>query len=191
MDDMRTNIPMLAKAKTESKVAAMAVNCLQESLSNINEYLCSQADKLYGSTAVVATHLSAFQYLNGLMSYVLGAGVRAFIIRNNNIKELSNAYSHLSGALGESTMIESHVETTTLIAGDILFIASSDDISIIEEDFIRITLSRFPDSLETALRQINTRVARKATSQAPGIILCRVMQNTVLKRSWVGKFKKP
>ncbi|MCP3688852.1 MAG: hypothetical protein GY784_10600, partial [Gammaproteobacteria bacterium] len=42
MDDMRTNIPMLAKAKTESKVAAMAVNCLQESLSNINEYLCSQ-----------------------------------------------------------------------------------------------------------------------------------------------------
>ncbi|MCP3850506.1 MAG: hypothetical protein GY694_09750, partial [Gammaproteobacteria bacterium] len=156
---------------------------------NINEYLYSQVGKQYDSTAEVATQLSAFQYLNGLLSYVLGAGIRAFILNNNKLKELSNEFSHLSGALGEKPMFESRVESTALMEGDILFIASSGDINTIGEEFIRITLSRFPKDLEIALRQINTKVARKGVSQIPGIILCRLEQNTGPKRSWVEKLK--
>ncbi len=190
MDDMRTNVPQFAEDQTESKIMALTVNCLQESLDNINEYLYSQVGRQYDSTAAVSTQLSAFQYLNGLLSYVLGAGVKSLILRNNVLRELSNVSSHLTGALGEKPLFESRVETEALVTGDIIFIASSGDISIIGEDFIRVTLSRFPKNLDTALRQINTKVARKGMPQIPGIMLCRIEQDIDLKRSWMNKLKK-
>jgi len=190
LDDMRTNIPQFDADITESKFSALGVNCLQESLDNINEYLYSQVGVEYDSTTMVATQLSAFQYLNGYLSYVLGVGIRCLLIRNNDLHELSNVSSHLAGALGERPMFESRVEQKELRKGDIIFIAASGDINTIEEEFIRITLSRFPQNLDTALRQINTKVSRKGMTQIPGIILCRVNQETSQKRRWMDKLKK-
>ena len=190
LDDMRINIPQFAEDATESKFSALGVNCLQESLDNINEYLYNQVGVEFDSTAAVATQLSAFQYINGYLSYVLGSGVRCLLLRNNDLNELSNASSHLAGALGERPMFESRVEQEELSLGDILFIAASGDINSIGEDFIRITLSRFPQNLDTALRQINTKANRKGMTKIPGIILCRVNQETQFKRNWMGKLKK-
>jgi len=189
-DDMQTNIPQFAEDATESKFSALGVDCLQESLDNINEYLYSQVGIEFDSTSSVATQLSAFQYINGYLSYVLGAGVKCLLLRNNDLKELSNESSHLAGALGEHPMFESRVKQEELMLGDILIIAASGDINTIEEEFIRITLSRFPQNLDTALRQINTKVARKGMVKVPGIILCRVNQETQFKRGWIGKLKK-
>ncbi len=190
MDDMRTNIPQFIDETGGSKKPLLAVNCLQESLDNINEYLYGQVGSQYDSTSAVSTQLSAFQYLNGCLGYILGAGIKCFLLRNNELKELSNASSHLAGGLGEKPLFESRVEDEVLARGDILLIASAGDIGTIEEEFIRLALSRFPMNLDTALRQINTRVLRKGMKQIPGIILCRVNQDTGLKKGWMGKLKK-
>lgn len=190
MDDMQTNIPQFVDESVESKKSARGVNCLQESLDNINEYLYGQVGVQYDSTSVTATQLSAFQYLNGCLSYILGAGIKCLLLNNNKLKELSNASSHLSGALGEKQLFESRVEEEALAMGDILCIASVGDINIIGEDFIRLTLSRFPNNLDTALRQINTKAIRKGMKEIPGIILCRINQETGLNKGWMGKLKK-
>ena len=190
LDDMRTNIPQFLDEIADSKNSDQGVNCLQESLNNINEYLYGQVGAQYDSTSVVATQLSAFQYLNGYLSYILGAGIKCLLLRNKELKELSNVYSHLAGALGEKPLLESRVEDVALAKDDILFIASVGDISTIEEEFIRLTLSRFPENLHTALRQINTRASRKGMKDIPGIIVCRINQETGLKRGWIDKLKK-
>ncbi len=190
LDDMQTNIPQFIGNLADSKSSELGVNCLQESLDNINEYLYGQVGIQFGSTSEVATQLSAFQYLNGNLSYILGAGIKCLVLRNNDLTELSNASSHLVGALGERPMFESRVEDEALVTGDILIIASVGDISIIEEDFIRLTLSRFPENLDTALRQINTKSVRKGMNEIPGIILCRIDQKIGLKKGWIDKLKK-
>ncbi len=190
LDDMRTNIPQFRDEIADSKSSGRRVNCLQESLDNINEYLYGQVGVQYDSTSMVATQLSAFQYLNGYLSYIMGAGIMCLLIRNNELIGLSNASSHLAGALGEKPLFESRVEDIALAKDDILFIASVGDISIIEDEFIRLTLSRFPENLDTALRQINTRASRKGMKDIPGIIICRINQETSLQRSWIDKLKK-
>ncbi len=190
LDDMRTNIPQFVNEIADSKNSGRGVNCLQESLDNINEYLYGQVGVQYDSTSVVAAQLSAFQYLNGYLSYILGAGIKCLLLRNNELTELSNASSHISGALGEKPLLESRVEDIALAKDDILFIASVGDINTIEEDFIRLTLTRFPENLRTVLRQINTRTSRKGMKDIPGIIICRIDQETDLKRGWIDKLKK-
>ena len=189
LDDMRINIPQFAEDITESKYSSLGVDCLQESLDNINEYLYNLVGSQFGSTGAVATQLSAFQYLNGYLSYVLGLGVKCLLLRNNDLMELSNETSHLVGALGETPQFESRVKQEQLNQGDILFVASSGDINTIEEDFIRVTLSRFPENLETALRQINTKVIRKGMKTIPGIILCRINHSSQTKRRWMDKLR--
>lgn len=190
MDDMQTNIPQFVDEPVDSKKSAMGVNCLQESLDNINEYLYGQVGEQYDSTSVAATQLSAFQYLNGNLSYILGAGIKCLLLQNNKLKELSNASSHLAGALGEKPLFESRVEEEALAMGDILCIASVGDISVIGEDFIRLTLIRFPKNLDTALRQINTKATRQDMKEIPGIILCRINQQTGPKKSWMERINK-
>ncbi len=185
MDDMQTNIPQFTSDLDDSKKSSMNVNCLQESLDNINEYLYSQVGILFESTSAVATQLSAFQYLNGYLSYILGAGIKCLLLRNNELKELSNVSSHLSGALGEKPLFESRAEEIKLNDGDILVIASAGDINTIEEDFIRLTLSRFPENLDTAIRQINTRASRSGMEDVPGIIFCCIDQGSNPKRGWL------
>lgn len=191
IDDMQTNIPQFVDETTDLKEPKMAVNCLQESLDNINEHLYGQMGVQFYSTPVIATQLSAFQYLNGYLSYILGAGVKCLLIRNNELRELSNDSSHLAGALGEKPQFESRVDHEALAMGDILCISSVGDISIIEEEYIRLTLTRFPKNLDVALGHFNAQAGRKGMKEIPGMILCRVNQETNLKKGWMSRLKNP
>jgi hypothetical protein len=46
-------------------------------------------------------------------------------------------------------------------------------------DYLRTTLSRFPDEITMALRQINTRVGRNKTMNEIVIVLTRVDQQVI------------
>ena len=67
--------------------------------------------------------------------------------------------------------------------------AQTGDIDAIGIDYLRTTLSRFPDSIDMALRQIKTRASRNAASREPCIIIARVDELVAKKRGWLSKLR--
>ena len=186
MDDMQTNIPQLKSQMADNGRASLGADCLQESLENINEYLYDQTASRFDTTQPANANITVLQYLNGHLSFVIGSGEKCLLFKNNKLESISDA---ISSPLGGKPNYNSKVLQTTMSLGDILFIAATDDINALEEDFIRMTLSRFPESLDTVLRQLNTKISRTSARQIPHIIVCRINQETDLKKSWIGKLR--
>jgi len=186
MDDMQTNIPQLKTKMSNADQAILGANCLQESLENINEFLYEQTISQLSTPQSRTTSITALQYLNGYLSFIIGSGQKCLLFKNNQLKNISNAVSR---PLGGKPNYDSKVLQETMSFGDILFIAAIDDVKTMQEDFIRLTLSRFPENLDTVLRQLNTKFSRTGASQIPSIIICRINQKTGLKKTWIGKLR--
>ena len=186
MDDMQTNIPQLKTHKRNINQASLGANCLRESLENINEFLYEKTASQFDTTHSVTTSITALQLLNGHLSYLAGPGQTILLFKNNNLKRLSNIVSR---PIGDKPNYNSEIQQEVLSLGDILILTSIDDIKSVEEDFLRLTLSRFPENLDTVLRQINTKISHTGASQIPSIIICRVNQDADLKKSWISKFR--
>lgn len=182
MDDMQTNIPQL---KTQMGNTILGANCLQESLENINEYLYDQTASQFDTTQSTTT-LTALQYLNGHLSFVIASGEKCLLFKNNQLNSISDIVSR---PLGGKPNYNSKVLHEAMSLGDTLFIAAIDVINTLEADFIRLTLSRFPENLDMVLRQLNTKFIRTGARQIPSIVVCRVNQVIDLKKGWIGKFR--
>lgn len=185
-DDMQTNIPQLEDYFGDAGQASPGTNCLQESLENINEYLYDQTSSQFVSAQSATANVTALQYLNGHLSFIIGSGVKCLLFRNNKLKSISD---HVSRPLGGKPNYNSEVLHETMAFGDVLFLATIDDIKTMGEDFIRLTLSRFPENLDMVLRQLNTKLSRAGASRVPGIIACRINEETGLKKGWIGKLR--
>lgn len=186
MDDMQTNIPQLKSQLDDADMASLGTDCLQESLENINEYLYEQTASRFDTTQSTIVNITALQYLNGHLSFIIGSREKCLLFRNNELRSISNSVSR---PLGGKPNYNSTVLHETMSLGDILFIAAIDDINALEEDYIRLTLSRFPENLDMVLRQLNTKISRTGARQIPGIIVCRINQECSLKKSWIGKLR--
>ena len=186
MDDMQTNIPQIKSQMADNGRASLGADCLQESLENINEYLYDQTASRFDTTQSTITNITALQYLNGHLSFVIASGEKCLLFRNNKLKSISDTVSR---PLGGKPNYNSKVLYEAMSLGDILFIAAIDDINTLETDFIRLTLSRFPENLDMVLRQLNTKISRTGARQIPSVVVCRINQETSLKRGWIGKLR--
>jgi len=186
MDDMQTNIPKLNAQMSDADQTRLGANCLQESLDNINEYLYDLTASRFVTTQSTAS-ITALHYMENQLNFITGSSEKCFLFKNNKLKSISNTVSR---PLGGKPNYNSEVQHVAMSSGDILIIAATSDIKTIGEDFIRLTLSRFPDDLEMVLRQINTKISHTGASQIPSIIICRINQKaTMKKKSWIGRLR--
>lgn len=83
-----------------------------------------------------------------------------------------------SYSLDEKAVFDNLAESISTHPGDILM-AQKRYINVNGIDYLRTTLSRFPDEITMALRQINTRVGRNKTMNEIVIVLTRVDQQVI------------
>lgn len=188
LDDMEVNLSATQTGLGRAKPGGFVKQCVQESLDNINEYLHFQFAKNQLSVKDTQTSLALIQFFEGHFGYVVMGGFSCLLLRQGEMKALGLA-SDSSCSLGEKAIFENLAESIPAQQGDILVMAQKRDIHAIGMDYLRTTLSRFPDSIDTALRQINTRVARNKTINEPGIVLARVDEQSIKKRGWMDKLR--
>jgi hypothetical protein len=188
LDDMEVNLSATQTGLGRSKPGSFVKQCVQESLDNINEYLHFQLAKNQLSAQDTHTSLALIQFFEGHFGYVVMGGFSCLLLRQGELKALGLA-SDSSCSLGEKATFEKLAESIPAEPGDILVMAQKRDIHAIGMDYLRTTLSRFPDAIDRALRQINTRVVQNKITNEPGIVLARVDEQVIKKRGWIDKLR--
>lgn len=190
MDDMQTNLPQFASQLKGPEGSTLVKHCMQESIDNINEYLYLKKRDSRTSQPDAWTSISAIQYKQGHLSYIVTGEFSCLLSSGREIVVLKQSRQGEASILGENLAFETPVQSQAVSIGDILVIALQKDLDRIELDFMRLTLTRFQNNLDMAMRQINTRASRNGLDRLPGMIIGRVEQPSSGKSGWLGKLRK-
>ena len=185
LDDMQTNLLQFENQPIALGEEFFVTNCLRESLENINDYFQLESNREPVSTLDMAVKITAIQYFDGILSYISMGSFCCLLFSQGELKKLQ----HNPGKLGDSVAFEAHIQALDISPGDILIILDTITIEIIGLDYLHKTLSRFPESLEMVLRQINTRVTHSGQAQKPGIIMGRIDQEVSSSPGWIDKLR--
>ena len=178
IDDMQTNLSPDDNSTAE---------CLRESIDNIHEYLYQQQSEGLTTRADVATAMAVVQYWNGRIFCMVTREFDCLLLQaGERVKQVNPNVS--ADLPGENTTFDAPILEQDVQRGDVVLIARSMDIETIGQDFVRMTLSRFSDNLEVALRQINQKASRKGLELSPTIILARI-EKSPLPQSWMDKLR--
>ena len=174
-DDMMTNLP-----------ASTAALCLAESLDNIHGYL-QETSELASTEAGIS--MIAVQLMNDQASVVTAGDFHCFCQHQDEFTRLLNG-TEPSGALGISQAFSCKPVDHPLVKGDLIVLVTDTDLQRIGPDFLRLTLSRFTDNPQMALRQINTRLSRKQEEHKPALIFIHVESLPEEKGGWLNRWIK-
>ena len=171
LDDMQLNLPSVLQ---ESESASAASGCLKESVDNINEYLLTKNAQQSPEIGHSSVSLIAIQFLKGQFS-VLGTGdYNCLLLRQQKLSTLLDDVSKQESLLGVRTEISVRNTNAWFKAGDVMVLLHPSVLDAVGEEFVRVTLSRFADNLDMAIRQMNTRVAHAGLSHRPQLIICHI-----------------
>ena len=168
-DDMRTNL-------AETPVA----EGLRESMTNIHEYLQNTngfADN--EGIGLVAVHASD-QGLHVISS----GGFGCWHVHDGKASDLCADSAHVRqlGCQQELTVQQAEHKPSV---GDLVLLIGSSDWQRVGAEFMQLTLGRFSDNPEVALRQINTRLAHRAGRQTPPMLFARCESTAARKKGWL------
>lgn len=184
LDDMQLNLPSAEqKEMTVSKYGSAASRCLWESLENVNEYLFSQAKNFGISAQNSGVSLLTMQFEEKQFSVAVIGDYSCLLINENNINNLTT-HPHTSILLGAEITTQPYIKEQVYFKGDVILMIRTSVVQAIGQEFIRRTLSRFADSPDMALRQINTRMTHLGIEQKPSLVLCRIDRSFETKRRW-------
>lgn len=185
LDDMALNFHSADNTEITVPSGSVALQSLRESFDNINEYL----HHLGGKTATLA----ALQFTWKQVSCASAGNMCNLMFSKGQLHELvpdrSSAADQLP-QLGLSAKIDTDLSEQNLSPGDLLLMTTADVLRSVGKDHIRLTLSRFQDNLDIALRQINTRASRSGMEKKPVLILVRVEQSTPSPKNWLDKIRR-
>ncbi|MBT3203809.1 MAG: hypothetical protein HN349_05780 [Gammaproteobacteria bacterium] len=184
LDDMELNLK--STINDSSLSSSMVDRCISESLENINEYLYFQAERKAGLEKVDGVDLAVVQIQQNNISCCNVGSLSCLRFSGDELQVLGKD-SAIDDKLGIKTALQSTIVEKDFSEGDTLLLTSPDLVSQLGHDFIRVTLSRFNDNLEMALRQINTRALRHDFEQKPVIIICRRIHTMKQSRNWFNK----
>ena len=186
LDDMLSNLPLIGSQSS----GASAESCLKESFDNINDYLCQQiiSGKLSDESGI--TELAAIHASDNQINFISMDAFSCLLCRQGKIVDLTKDADIAVGALGQNSTYQAQVNTLAGEDGDLLFMANKADVEALSNEFIRMTLARFPGELNMALKQINTRANRTGLGRAPEILIGQFESHSQQKKSWFGKFRR-
>ena len=185
LDDMQLNLPAVLQGAYSAHTAS---SCLLESLNNINEYLYALSHRGGSAQKNSAVSVIAAQFLQHQCSVIAVGQYNCLLLHQDQLEDL--VLGATNNLLGKDHSVQTLTSEPDIQQGDILLLVASSVVALIGQEFIRVTLSRFRDNLDMALRQINTRVARQGMDSKPAIIICKMLQSRDQERSWLAKWRK-
>lgn len=174
-DDMMTNLPV-----------STASLCLTESLDNIHGYLKETSEMVSKETGI---SMITMQIVNDRVSVASAGNFHCFCQHKGGYSSLLDG-TEQAGALGISQTFRSEPVEHFLAKGDLIVLVADADLQRIGPNFMRLTLSRFTDNPEMALRQINTRLSRQEDEQKPALIFVHVESLPEAKGGWLNRWIK-
>jgi len=184
LDDMQLNLN--STRQDSPHIASVVSRCISESLENINEYLYFQAQRSTSIETDRGVDLSVIQILPNTISCGNIGNLNCVLFSNSEMVKLNNE-SMAEQKLGIKSSLQSKIIEHDFAVGDILILSAPELMSRLGEEFIRVTLSRFDENLEMAIRQINTRALHHGFKHKPTLILCRKIHSIEASRSWFNK----
>jgi hypothetical protein len=190
LDDIQTNLSSreYAQASNDAK-HVMATHCIQESFENINDYLISQ-----GSSIVPAEHegvaLSVMQVIHGECSFIHADEHCCLHFREGKLMNLTQAKSTEDSPktlLGITGTVNIKLNQLSITPGDLLLTCNHELLQHVTPEYLRVTMMRFQDSPQMAMRQITSKAQRSGMQGKPVLVIVTINQITDKPRSW---FKK-
>lgn len=189
LDDMQTNLGEHSETVVQTEDKNFAKTCMQESFDNINEYLNRQARAKQVSdsdqlVAITALHIGS----NYFHYYTIGC-FGCYLSSGGKILNLGHKSEERFEILGANPEFSSSVQTQDIYQDDLILVGRNSEIESVGLDFIRMTLSRFPDELDVVIRQLNTRALHSGLKHPPGWIIAKSQSKSAIKTGWFGKSK--
>jgi len=187
LDDMSVNLSrLLPVARNSIKIVSL---CLNESLQNINEYLLMNTVAYISGETATAVELAAIQLDKQKLVGFANGSMRCLRFSVDKLHNVTGEPGQR--ALGVEKSFQLGIVRQPQQEGDVLLLTTNEVLSTLQNDFIRLTLSRFSENLEMALRQINTRAAHQGLEQKPLLIVCRINQKSAqASGGWLNKLRR-
>lgn len=184
LDDMRTNLSSREyEQATGFEKHVITTRCIQESFENINDYLISQANPEDITAGKNSVSLCALQITQGQCSFIHASDHCCMHYRHEKLVDLSKK-DKATTLLGLSSHPSIGSTEVNVSNRDILFICDMSLLQILDDEYLRVTLSRFQDSPEMAIRQINSRALRAGMQSKPIMALVTVSLQENKSKSW-------
>ena len=181
MDDMAVNFDAKARTSAIHIARERAELSLTESFQNIHEYL--QSTSVSTGQPPAALSLIALQFFAGQVCVCAQGEYEAMVFDGEHLKPLLDPY--VTGYLGAASRKKPQFVHYELSLADMLLVMQKPDLKRVELRFLEMTVSRFSDNLEVAVRQINTRAKYQGIEYKPPLILARVDQPyKAVKKGW-------
>jgi len=181
LDDMSFNLSALSE---KQKPTFRAVStCLHESIENINDYLIEQGQFNSAELSHHGISLSSIQIHPLGISCSIHGDITCLKHSDDSLSSLGSKLSQ-SNRLGIHSGLSFSISEIEFKLGDILFLATSELIECLGHDFIRMTLSRFGDNLDMAIRQINARAKKLTNPSDISFLICKNNKHSTLKKGW-------
>jgi hypothetical protein len=187
LDDIQTNLSSGEYDQaTDYEKHVLATRCVEESFENINDYLISQSSSgVSGSRKGVA--LTVMQVIHGQCSFINADVHPCLHFQEGKLYKLNH---HISadrfdkGVLGISESLAIKSNQLVVSANDLLLTCSQELLKHVDEEFLRVTLTRFQDSPQMAMRQITSKAQRSGMQGKPLLIIMAINQLVAKPRSW-------
>jgi len=170
-DDMHTNLAQIT-----------AQEGLLESFTNIHEYLqnTNEFSDDHG-IGLVALHAGA-----GEINVISSGGFQCLHVHNGQVSNLLKGEASFLqlGCRRFPALEQAHCEVD---AGDLVVLISHADALRVGDDFMRLTLSRFADTPDVIVRQVNTRLSNRMQRKTPSMVCLRCESVSATKQGWFGQ----
>ncbi len=171
LDDIALNLDPGENRKVILTSETLAMLCLRESVSNVNDYLASSSRQGCPDISIKTVGLATILFQDNQLNYIATNDICCCLFEGGELVSL-DALSVKPDPLGASTTLRLEVVSRKYFPGSSLLMLPAKDLEAVGQDFLRLTLSRFNDNMEMALRQIAVRIRRSGSRQDPALILC-------------------
>jgi hypothetical protein len=169
LDDMQTNLHVDDYARANRlKKQDIALACVEESYHNIHDYLIEQSAPQ--KTGAPKVSLSSLQIVTGRCQYLLAEGLRCLRFSDDKLVDLTAKAESQAAAgvtLGQNEAPQFKPDVYNLDKADRLLVTTGEIVDLVGLDYLRVTLSRFLDSPQTALRQIASKIRKGGLGDSP------------------------
>lgn len=190
LDDIQTNLSSREyEQATEYEKHVQGTQCIEESFENINDYLITQGTN-QSSVEKRGVALSVLQVIHGECSFIHADEHCCLHFREGklmNLSQINSSDDDPKTLLGITETLHIKINQLSMTSNDLLLSCSHDLFHYVTEDFLRVTLSRFMESPEMAMRQITSKAQRNGMQGKPLLIMVAVKKAAEKPKSWFGR----
>ncbi len=180
LDDLQLNLSVKEGNVVSSSSGIETSQCFSESFENINEYLISSNAE---PVSLSVLHFSGHHVICAFIG-----NMSCLMLSNNKLSNLTQV-ENTDSRLGLTPNIETNMVRHPVTSEVVLISLTSEVLQAIGSDHIRLTLSRFKDNLDMAMRQINTRAAHCGIENKPALLLSQIPKDPSTHSGWLNRLR--